>query len=294
LDIREPSALGCQPSAEGGGRSGRPVLVLYDCRAREYDPWHGRFCQRDPALYAESLNLYQYALSNPQVFSDPSGHFSLLGFLGRAAPIAWMAYNTADTALGVKDFVQALADLLSARSLTYDAYLAVGIEGAFLLGDKLLGPVDEVVGLARGLRAVRTAKAGKNIVEWTTKELGDAIKDAGSIEDFLKAIDKADFDLLWSNKSLRDKIEDAIRDPRGWHEWIQVSMLPRLMERPDKAFWIDAMRNIRRKIEGEFADVHRLTSFHNDLRRAYREGMSLDEYLAAIAEVARKWGVEFP
>lgn len=23
-------------------------MLLYDHRAREYDPWHGRLCQRDP------------------------------------------------------------------------------------------------------------------------------------------------------------------------------------------------------------------------------------------------------
>jgi len=73
LDIREPSALSRESSAETDGRSGRPVLVLYDYRAREYDPWHGRFCQRDPAEYADSLNLYEYVRSNPLVSTDPSG-----------------------------------------------------------------------------------------------------------------------------------------------------------------------------------------------------------------------------
>jgi len=58
------------------GQPGRPVLVLYDYRARAYDPFHGRFCQRDPALYAESLNLYQYGLSNPLGRIDPSGRQS--------------------------------------------------------------------------------------------------------------------------------------------------------------------------------------------------------------------------
>jgi len=76
FDIREPSALSRQPSAEVGGRSGRPLLVLYDYRARAYDPFHGRFLHRDPALYAESLNLYQYALSNPQGWLDSSGRQS--------------------------------------------------------------------------------------------------------------------------------------------------------------------------------------------------------------------------
>jgi RHS repeat-associated protein len=55
------------------GQPGRPLLVLYDYRAREYDPWHGRFCQRDPAEYADSLNLYEYVRSNPLVSTDPSG-----------------------------------------------------------------------------------------------------------------------------------------------------------------------------------------------------------------------------
>jgi RHS repeat-associated protein len=76
FDIREPSALSRQPSARTGGRSGRPLLTLYDYRARAYDPWHGRFVQRDPSLYAESLNLYQYALSNPLGGFDPSGRQS--------------------------------------------------------------------------------------------------------------------------------------------------------------------------------------------------------------------------
>jgi len=58
------------------GQPGRPLLVLYDYRARAYDPWHGRFLHRDPALYAESLNLYQYALGNPQGWLDSSGRQS--------------------------------------------------------------------------------------------------------------------------------------------------------------------------------------------------------------------------
>ncbi len=33
------------------GRPGRPLLALYDYRAREYDPWHGRFLQKDPATF---------------------------------------------------------------------------------------------------------------------------------------------------------------------------------------------------------------------------------------------------
>lgn len=66
------------------------------------------------------------------------------------------------------------------------------------------------------------------------------------------------------------------------------------MDCPDKGFWIDAMRNIRRQIDDKFRETHIKTSFHNQLRAAYREGMSLDEYLQVIAEIAKKWGVRFP
>jgi len=276
------------------GQAGRPLLVLYDYRAREYDPWHGRFCQRDPAHYAESLNLYQYVLSNPQGFTDPTGRFALMGFMGRAASAAWSAYEIVDIALGVKGFAQALVDLLNARSATYDAYLAVGLEGASLLGDTLLGPVDEVVGLARGMRAVRAAKAGKNVAEWTTKELGDAIKSAGSIEDFLKAVGKTDFDQIWSDKSLRHALEGYIRrQAPGHHHWVQLSMLPQLMGRTDKAFWLDRMFRLTQATEA-WHDVHRSTRFHNELRAVFREGMSFDEYMAAIARVAQQWDVKLP
>ncbi|MGE0267386.1 MAG: RHS repeat-associated core domain-containing protein [Candidatus Omnitrophota bacterium] len=42
-------------------------------RARQYDPSIGRFLQRDPIGYADSLNLYEYAVSNPIKFIDPFG-----------------------------------------------------------------------------------------------------------------------------------------------------------------------------------------------------------------------------
>jgi len=46
---------------------------LYHYRAREYDPRHGRFLQRDPAEYVDGMNLYEYARSAPLVYGDPYG-----------------------------------------------------------------------------------------------------------------------------------------------------------------------------------------------------------------------------
>ena len=59
---------------------------LYYFRARYYDPQTGRFLSRDPGtadlMEPESLNEYLFALSNPHVYSDPTGTTSLLELIG--------------------------------------------------------------------------------------------------------------------------------------------------------------------------------------------------------------------
>ncbi|MBZ0165654.1 MAG: RHS repeat-associated core domain-containing protein, partial [Candidatus Omnitrophica bacterium] len=46
---------------------------IYFYRARQYDPAIGRFLQRDPLGYWDSMNLYEYVLSNPLNYIDPFG-----------------------------------------------------------------------------------------------------------------------------------------------------------------------------------------------------------------------------
>lgn len=69
------------------GFHGRPIISysgygtshdIYDFRARFYDPFLGRFMQRDPITYADSYNLYLAFEGNPLVFMDPSGKNPLL------------------------------------------------------------------------------------------------------------------------------------------------------------------------------------------------------------------------
>ena len=123
-----------------GARSGRPLLVLYDYRARAYDPFHGRFCQRDPALYAESLNLYQYALSNPQGWLDPAGLFSVGDLLGTMR-VGAEIYGTVDTAMTLR---QAMAAFVGGASL-YNVVLSLGVELALdRFGGQLLDPLADV------------------------------------------------------------------------------------------------------------------------------------------------------
>ncbi|MBN1123604.1 MAG: RHS repeat-associated core domain-containing protein [Sedimentisphaerales bacterium] len=55
------------------GRRYDPEVGLCYFRARHYDPSTGRFLQTDPIDYADSMNLYEYVLSNPTNWLDPYG-----------------------------------------------------------------------------------------------------------------------------------------------------------------------------------------------------------------------------
>jgi RHS repeat-associated protein len=46
---------------------------LWYYRARYYDPWRGRFVERDPAGYSEGPSLYSYVACKPSNFTDPTG-----------------------------------------------------------------------------------------------------------------------------------------------------------------------------------------------------------------------------
>ncbi len=75
------------PAAVGGdfrfhGHWLTATTGLYHMRARDYDPLTGRFLSRDPVgadgMTPETHHRYAYALSNPLLYSDPSGMFSLI------------------------------------------------------------------------------------------------------------------------------------------------------------------------------------------------------------------------
>ena len=93
---------------------------LYYYKARYYDPAKGRFLERDPLDYLNGTNLYEYALSSPPNFVDPSGEttwvrnmylslapkplWPLLSGLVRAIPnITEDMLNVAQRSVGVID-----------------------------------------------------------------------------------------------------------------------------------------------------------------------------------------------
>ncbi|MGI5372628.1 RHS repeat-associated core domain-containing protein [Streptomyces iakyrus] len=59
------------------GREDDGTGLLY-YRNRYYDPQTGRFISQDPIGHAGGTNLYQYALSSPTTYTDPSGNTPLI------------------------------------------------------------------------------------------------------------------------------------------------------------------------------------------------------------------------
>ncbi|MFJ9032886.1 RHS repeat-associated core domain-containing protein [Streptomyces sp. NPDC102274] len=75
-----------QPTASGAastnpytftGRESDGTGLLY-YRNRYYDPESGRFISQDPIGYTAGTNLYQYALSSPTTYTDPTGNSPML------------------------------------------------------------------------------------------------------------------------------------------------------------------------------------------------------------------------
>ncbi|MDI9380721.1 MAG: RHS repeat-associated core domain-containing protein [Verrucomicrobiota bacterium] len=122
------------------GQPGRPLLTLYDHRAREYDPWHGRFTSRDPAEYAEVLNLYQYVLSNPQAHTDPTGEMDFnYASLMKAVSIGSDLWTTYDVAITFKGAIDAFARGASLQSVALELAVELAIQaGGGKAMDKLI------------------------------------------------------------------------------------------------------------------------------------------------------------
>jgi RHS repeat-associated protein len=86
-NVRGTTGAGLGGASAGGGEFGfhgawrEAATGLYHMHARDYDPQTGRFTSRDPVRGAdrapESFHPYAFGYSNPHVYTDPNGRFSI-------------------------------------------------------------------------------------------------------------------------------------------------------------------------------------------------------------------------
>ena len=85
-ELYDQSGLSTTNNYRYTGQQYDSLTGLYSLRARYYDPGTGRFLTRDTwpldTFNPVELNRYQYGMSNPVTFGDPSGYSALAEFIG--------------------------------------------------------------------------------------------------------------------------------------------------------------------------------------------------------------------
>jgi len=130
-------------------------LLIYDYKARTFDPLHGRFQQRDPLDFADRYNLYEYVGSMPTARLDPSGEFSLPNItLSMAIRSGLQALNYYSVISQVRDVAYQLQSGVGVRAvltgLIVDAVLDRVGGKVFDAAFSALGKLTEV-----GFKAIR-------------------------------------------------------------------------------------------------------------------------------------------
>lgn len=109
-----------------------PEINLYNYRLRTYNPDLGRFMQRDPLGYIDSMNAYAYSMSNPVNFKDP---FGLSTMAGNGNSSAGSSFGSS-----FRDDLQILGLIGNQMS-----------SAAIMLGGGVVGAAEGVWGMASGL-----------------------------------------------------------------------------------------------------------------------------------------------
>jgi RHS repeat-associated protein len=160
------------------------ALLVYDYKARVYDPLHGRFQQRDPSEFFDTYNLYEYVRSRPTVLVDPSGEFALPNItFSMAIRKGLTAFNAADMAYDVL----AKARMLAAGASFQNVLLALVVEQAL---DKVGGHAFEralklVQSVGRATRRAVYSNVAGTLAERAARIKGPkiAIRGIGRIPD---------------------------------------------------------------------------------------------------------------
>lgn len=122
----------------------------------------------------------------------------------------------------------------------------------------------------------------------TASNVGDVVVPSvrtGEFASWFNSLSKAEMDVLWSNKALRSAIEDRLRHPGGFHEWLPVSKAPKFREWGVKA---EQIWDIRTKT-GDVKFVNP-AGFHGGLGSgtAHREIFALIDQSSSFADFKAK------
>ena len=165
---------------------------LYYYGARYYDPYIGRFTQRDPAQ--DGLNWYAYARNNPLKFIDPTGRVVL--------PIIWFDREKASFYVNDNGYIDsAPVDSLGAAIIDFSPFIGdiKGLKELFTGNDAMTG--ESLSGLERLfglflLSEIRGTKKGLNFlldlidaVIGARKHTGKLPKGIETVRDTLERID---------------------------------------------------------------------------------------------------------
>ena len=149
--------------------TGRPALVLYHYRARAYEAYSGRFCQRDPELYRDSMDLYEYVASDPTGELDPSGRFTFFELLTTTLNYGVRAYNAYQTSMTVRGYVEEIIAGVELRTVLMQATIETAASYAAGKGfEKVFGALSVLTaryakeGVHTTVRAV-ARKAGEHL-----------------------------------------------------------------------------------------------------------------------------------
>ncbi|MFH8692789.1 RHS repeat-associated core domain-containing protein [Streptomyces anulatus] len=150
-------ATSSNPYTFTGRESDGTGLLHY--RNRYYDPESGRFISQDPIGHAGGTNLYQYALSSPTTYTDPTGNNPLLagcviGGLSEAG-LDWLGQR------------------LSGRKVNWGQ---VGTSAAMGCATGMLGAAGTAKGAAKGASLGKCFTAGNSFTSDTPVLLTDGTR----------------------------------------------------------------------------------------------------------------------
>ena len=173
------------------GQEHYDLFDLIDMNGRIYDPVLGRFLSADPFIQdmtdLQSFNRYSYVLNNPLALTDPTGYWSLGGFLSSIGNAISSAINSIGNAIGaavswVGSAISSAAQWVKANYKTLIVVaVAIGVGvltggagTAALLGGGFWG------GLGAAVLSGAAAGFASNFVagELNGDNIGDALKSA--------------------------------------------------------------------------------------------------------------------